>query len=372
MSAVEVNGAKVEEGYEDIVRRMGKGEYTECSQIDREEARALVGTYYDIQEYRKGASNKVRADEQGRDFVSPGRFRFLEGLRRDLKVLEARAKRGMEVYSMSSPLGRWCRSIPGVGEVVTSSLLAEIDFHVCCCKGYYGVPRHKRPKHDCPGLIYPGAVWRFAGMVDPEENPWERGQRRPYNARLKQTCYHLGEGFKKQAPSQVKAAMTDEELAQVLLDKYEANGHKPTARELVQSVRANREFLERKTVRLDGEEYLYTRLYLERKQRDRERNERGEYRDRATRMMERVSRLARKGPTAEQLASWKAGKLQPVGVDRRACRHAVCMFLAHFWEIGRRIHFGGKIAKPWVLEFGGHSRYIPPPNLHLVQEHFKP
>lgn len=158
------------------------------------------------------------------------------------------------------------------------------------------------------------AVWNFAGL-----NPdivWVKGKKRPYNQRLKTLCWKIGESFK----------------------------------------------------RLDMEKgAFYTRLYRERKELEVRRNERGDFAEQAHKRLEECIRM-RRNISDEQKKIWGSGKLQPVGLDRRAARYAVKIFLGHYYEVGRALLYGEKDIKPWIIVHGGHRDYIPPPNQELLNE----
>ena len=158
------------------------------------------------------------------------------------------------------------------------------------------------------------AVWNFAGL-----NPdivWIKGKKRPYNARLKTLCWKVGESFK----------------------------------------------------RLEIEKgAFYARLYRERKELEVERNERGDFAEQAHKRLEECVRM-RRSISDEQKKIWGSGKLQPVGLDRRAMRYAVKIFLGHYYEVGRALLYGEKDIKPWIIVHGGHRDYIPPPNQELLKE----
>jgi hypothetical protein len=152
-----------------------------------------------------------------------------------------------------------------------------------------------------------GAVWRFAGL-DPTCR-WAAGAKRPFNAALKRLCWLLGESFKK------------------------VSG-RPEA--------------------------FYGRIYRDRKVVEVERNELGELAEQARARLAECTRLRRR-ISPEQREVWASGRLQAVGLDRRACRYAVKLFLAHFHSVGREI-LGLPLVRPWVLEHGGHTHYLAPPN----------
>jgi hypothetical protein len=69
-------------------------------------------------------------------------------------------------------MGIWAREICGIGPVISSGLLANIDITKAPTVGH---------------------IWRFAGL-DPTSK-WDKGEKRPWNASLKRLCFLIGESF---------------------------------------------------------------------------------------------------------------------------------------------------------------------------------
>jgi hypothetical protein len=138
------------------------------AKLSNAEARFVVSNYYDAQEARK------RADMQLRHLGDREMPAFLRYTAEVNAELETQVRRALLKYAEASPVGRWCLSQVGVGEVITAGLLAHIDIERAPTAGH---------------------IWRFAGQ-DPSCK-WEKGKKRPYNAALKQIVYHLGECFKR-------------------------------------------------------------------------------------------------------------------------------------------------------------------------------
>jgi len=156
----------------------------------------------------------------------------------------------------------------------------------------------------------PGHIWSFAGLLG--ENNWEKGQKRPYNAELKTLCaFKLGESF-------VKVQVRE----------------------------------------LD----VYGKVFKERKIREQERNERGEFRGEAE------AKLAKYkiGKSTDAYKWYSEGKLPPAHIHARARRVAVKLFLAHLQQVWWFIKFDEPPPKPFAIEHLGHADLIMPPNLHLV------
>lgn len=274
------------------ILKMTPKEVKANAELNREEALALVGMYDSIQRLRIGAGNKVDAHERRVDIVSdPAVVTRLKG---HLSVLEHEAARVMGAFAKSHPLGRWAMRNHGVGPVIAAGFLAHIDVT-------------KAPSA--------GAVWKFAGMIDPALLKWGKGERRPYNARLKTLCFLLGESFKKFS---------------------------------------------------NHPDCHYGHIYKKRKEEETARNDAGEYREKAlARLNEAVK--GRYGISPLQKETWASGKLQPVGLDRRAMRYAVRFFLSHYHYVACMITYG-RAPDPWVIRYGGHVHWVPPFNFTTVED----
>ena len=138
--------------------------------LQANEARILVDTYYTIQEHRKSAYNQVRSLREAGESAE-----VLEFFASTHEALERKIVSVLDAYTKEHEVGKWVRGIVGVGPVLAAGLLAYIDIEKAPTVGH---------------------IWRFAGL-DPTTR-WEKGQKRPWNARLKLLVWKLGESFVKQ------------------------------------------------------------------------------------------------------------------------------------------------------------------------------
>ncbi len=135
--------------------------------LSDKEARFLVDAYYIIQEDRKRSGNQVRS-------MGEEPHQLLAWFFKQNKMLEGQLKTALERYSDSKPIGRWMKSLYGIGPVIAAGIMAHIDIK------------------EAPTV---GHIWRFAGL-DPTSK-WEKGCKRPWNADLKTLCWHIGQSFMK-------------------------------------------------------------------------------------------------------------------------------------------------------------------------------
>ena len=215
---------------------------------------------------------------------------LLTSQRRALAGLVASTEReidhALDIWTDAIPAARWAKSIVGIAPAMAAGLAAYIDIEIT------------------PTV---GRIWRYAGL-DPSRI-WERGKRRPWNARLKALCQRIGESF---------ASVAGKE----------------------------------------GD--YYGKLYRERKAAEDAANERGDFVEQARRRLEGadLDTGARKW--------YEQGKLPPAHIDARARRWAVKLFLAHYHHVAWTLATGGPPVKPYVIGVLGRAKYIAPPNFDEI------
>jgi hypothetical protein len=251
--------------------------------LTADQARWLVDYYYAIQDYRIQAAGQVRAVDQEADEAS---FVIGEWLSGETLRLENEIKRALDTYSSESVPGQWAKSICGIGPVIAAGLLAHIDIEKAPTVGH---------------------IWRFAGL-DPTA-VWGKGEKRPWNAKLKVLCWKIGDSFVKQ-----QSRVSD----------------------------------------------IYGKVYVARKAQEVERNEAKLFAGQAE------ATLREKKIRATETRAWyEQGMLPPGRIDLRARRYAVKLFLAHYHHVAYVDHFGQDPPKPYVLVQLGHTHFIQPPNWPL-------
>lgn len=346
------------------VRRLSREEVATASEMSRFEARALVGMYSNIQKIRVGARNRESAHERHQGILSDPRI--IVTLKEQLQLLEKQAERGLEKFVKRHIEGRWLLSIAGVGPIIAAGLMAHIDITRCCCPNYQhfkGLDRRKIPAHKCPGLTTAGRILSFAGMLDPRSYSWEKGERRPYNVRLKNLCYQMWTSWKRMS---VPEGEDDETLAEKIKLAASKKKMKLTDEELLDLVEAKREGRAARAEDLEGEKCLYIRLYMARKEQEVRRNERGDFKDLALERL-RECKAKRIPITTGMRKKWESGKLQNVGLDRRAGRFAVKILISHYHQVAYETHFGKKPPVPYVIGKLEHIDYINIPNWPLKE-----
>lgn len=287
------------------IARLSKEQKALASTMGRDEARCLVDAYYQIQDYRKAAGNQRRAGLKLGDTekVDLPAYPLIEWLGSHTASIELRLKNFLQAYAENDPVGQWSLSVCGIGPVISAGLLCHIDIEKAQTVG---------------------AIWKFAGL-DPT-SVWGKGQRRPWNAKLKTLCWHIGECFVK-----------------------------------VQN----------------NKDDFYGQLYVERKLYEQQRNEAGELADQAANIL--ATKNFKSKPVKEdceaaeedfkRASEWYSqGMLPPAHIHARAKRWVVKLFLAHWHEVAFCERFGTMPPKPYVIEHCGHIHKIEVPNYKRIEK----
>jgi hypothetical protein len=225
------------------------------------------------------ASGQARAVSQGAD---AGVSLLSQLLAQRMAETERMIAAGLKRYADAHVPGVWAQSICGIGPVLSAGLLAHIDIEKAPTVGH---------------------IWRFAGL-DPTVR-WEKGEKRPWNARLKVLCWKIGDSFVKQS---------------------------------------------------GRDRDIYGKVYRARKALETERNESGLFADQA------AATLAAKQFRDETRKRYESGRLPDGRIDLRARRYAVKLFLSHYHHVAYECRYGEPPPKPYVLEHGGHAHFLRPPH----------
>lgn len=259
------------------VHRLSKDIKTAISSVGIDEARYLVDTYYQLQHERITADARIRA-------VQEEPHALLDWLSSQFTTLENQIKYCLDKFSDNFEAGVWAKSQIGIGPVITAGLLANID-----------------PQH----CSHAAKIWRYAGLAPHYD--WKKGEKRPYNARLKTLCaYKAGESFVKTC---------------------------------------------------NHPEAFYGKIYKQRKELETLRNDNLEFADQAKAKLEKFNI----GKTTEAYKHYSIGKLPPAHIHARARRVAVKLFVSHFAQVYFETTTGKPASLPYAIEYLEHDDYQAPP-----------
>jgi hypothetical protein len=240
------------------------------------ELRLLVSNYYQAQEMRKRMDLQVRhlGDRQPLQITTFAAEAFAD--------IEQQIAKALDKLT-ADPVALWLKSQRGIGPVITAGLLAHIDISKAPTAGH---------------------IWSFAGL-NPEMK-WEKGEKRPYNAELKQLTWHAGQCFLKQS---------------------------------------------------NDPDCFYGKLYREKKKEYEARNERGGFAGKA----KEYKGVTDKG-NKQLLAD---GKVPKAYIDACARRYAVKIFLSHLHAVMYWDHFKKAPPKPFAISILGHAHEIEIPHADM-------
>lgn len=292
-----------------LLRELKTGSKT----LSREEFRILVLTFYDAQENRKRSRNQIRAMSDTRPILLPTIANFNEDM-------EAQIEKILAWYVQNDPLGAWCIAQRGVSTKYAANLLAHIRFEtyrkIRTDEGLV-IMKDDNGNEVTERVQTPSRVWAFAGL-DPTRK-MEKGQRRPWNARLKTVCHLIGDSFTR------------------LHKGYEYES-KTTGR----------------TIKVEPS--WWGQLFLDRWTYEKEMNENRAFADQA-------ASILREWPNHKQAKTYADGRLPAGHILKRAQRWTVKMFLSCYHYVGYCIEFGEEPPKPYAIAILKHSDEIVPPGM---------
>lgn len=150
------------------LQRLNKDLKVASRLLGQREVRYLTDTYYQVQKFRTIAANQIRSCSSG----EPNQV--LTWTLANMKTLENDIKKSLDEFSDQYSVGRWLKSIVGIGPVITAGLLSHLDIRLCKTAGHFQ---------------------SFAGMVPSQH--WAKGQKRPWNAKLKRLVFLATDCFMK-------------------------------------------------------------------------------------------------------------------------------------------------------------------------------
>lgn len=323
----------------DPISRLSRDIKSALVSLSEQEARYLVDAYYTIQSYRIQSANQVRALSK-----SDEPHEILNWLEDNNQSLENQIKRALDAWTDTRPLGRWAKSVTGIGPVIAAGLLAHIDIKQAPTVGH---------------------IWRFAGL-DPTST-WEKSTKRPWNASLKVICWKMGESF-------VKVSGNPKDIyGQTYLSRKRYEAERNEAQEFAgQAVDA----LAKKKIGKDTDAYKWysgtidPRLAGWWRLQGYEVSKTPTVKEvEAAQLLAVVDQLPAKAEelialfTAAPafLTSLKGKPMLPPGhLHARAKRYAVKLFLSHYHDVAYRLEFKVPPPKPYPIAHLGHVDFIAP------------
>lgn len=286
------------------------------------EVRFLVDGYYMMQNERIRVENQIRALE---DTEEP--HDILDYLLLPVKTFEYHIKTALDEFCDSLPIGRWLKNISGIGPVLAAGLIAHIDIKKA---------------------LYTGNIWSYAGLTPTIK--WEKGEKRPFNAKLRTLCYKIGESFIKQSHRENdiygklyqkrKVYEWRKNLNGEYAEEAKKNAEKFNYNKNTQTYKwVNGFFQKKENLDLDA----CVALCLDGKARS-------------------VVELKESAPKKKKPKTPQGVRmLCPNHIHSRCRRKIVKLFLSHLHDHWFRLEFGEEPPLPYAIALLEHGKMIPPP-----------
>ena len=326
--------------------------------LGTKEARYLVDTYYDLQDFRIQTQNKIRGLIQSESEEPCETILYFKD---NFSTLEENLKKVLDSYTDGKVVGRWCKSIVGIGPVIAAGLLSNLDVDNKPTAGHFwsycGLNDNNRPwigrektkkiidevlgDKKSKDITYEDfckccvkTQWKPENLIEAigkdgkkifyskdgkeysfkKEDIINQCAKRPYNAKVKTLCWKLGQSFVKTC-------------------------NNPNS--------------------------VYGKIYQQRKVYEQEKNERHEYKEQA----EAKAKIV--GKTTEAYKYYSQGMLPPAHIQARAERYAVRIFISHLHKVMYMVEYGVEPPKPFAISILGHGHEIEVPNLDMITEYLK-
>ena len=334
----------------ELLQKLTKDVKNGAKTLGKQEARYLVDLYYSLQDFRITTNNQIRAIKQS-DVEEP--HETITFFAKNFETLENDIKKVLDVYTENDKVGRWAKSIMGIGAVLSAGLIANLDVKDKPTAGHFwsycglndnnrtwiGKEKTKDIINDILGdkknkdITYEDFVkcciatkWKPENLIEAtgkdgkkiflsadgekynfkKEDIISQCAKRPYNAKMKTLCWKIGQSF-------VKVSNNPKDI--------------------------------------------YGKIYQKRKEYEMLKNENLEYKEQALECAKRV------GKTTEAYKYYIEGKLPPAHIQARAERKAVQIFLSHLHKVMYMNEYGKEPPKPFAIDILKHAHEIPCPNV---------
>ena len=356
---VEAPKKEILPGELEAVARFSKELREGAKKLGKDEVRFLVDYYYQMQHDRIAMEGRIRSIKQNKEKEEPYEVLSFVGLQ--VGTIESNIKKVLDWYTLNDPVGKWCRSITGLGPVIAAGFLAGLDVTDRPTAGHFwsycGLNDQNRPwigREKTKGIIESilgdkknkdityedfakcciATKWNPNNLIEAvgkdgkyffynadrteyvfkKEDIISQCSKRPYNCKLKVLCWKLGESFV----------------------KFSNNPND-----------------------------FYGKIYQNRKAYETIKNENLEYKEQADIKAKIV------GKTTEAYKAYSQGKLPPAHIHARAVRKAEQIFLSHLHHVMYVVKYGELPPKPYILAQGEHAHMIEVPNFEIVAGYLK-
>jgi hypothetical protein len=318
----------------EILRRLDADLRQSARTMDSRTVRFFVDQYYSLQDFRKSGGNKKRAQAEAAKPHQVTSWVF-DSMRR----LEDDVKRALDEFTDEYAVGRWARSITGVGPIISAGLLTHLDIRKAPTVGHF---------------------WRFAGQ-DPTVL-WLKKER--CHALIEETI-----GDKKEVTDEdiVKLCGAFGRVPATMFGYMEGKRTMEKTRKVFMRLPWNAALKRILYIASDvfckfqnHKNDYYGKLYVKRKEYEAAKNDSGDYADQASKALR--DKRYRKDTDARK--AYEAGKLPPKHLHMRALRHTAKLFVSHVHHAMHVDYYGKPPQVPFSFEHspGFHRHFVDLPN----------
>ena len=336
------------DGMMEPILRLDRDLKAAARQLGQRQARSLVDFFYQIQDFRTNSANKQR----GAGPSEPNAL--LDWTYENMHRFENDIKRAMDAFTDEWMVGRWMKSIVGIGPILSAGMLAHLDIRRAKTAGHF---------------------WSFAGWSGDGQAPWlGKGGR---DELVKQIEEEAGKQLKPRQLVEAIAKATHRrpelllEMAYQLAEDDDGNRPEYPTRTNILNAASLRPWNAKfrllcwklgdvmcKMQRHDDD--VYGHLYVARREYETPINDRGGYAHLAKASLEEKN--WRRDTETKQ--KYLEGKLPNARLHLRAIRYCVKIFLSHLHHVMHVDFYGRDPDVPYVFAKcpGDHRHFIPIPN----------
>lgn len=319
------------------------------------QVRYLVDSYYQIQECRVSLDNQARSLKQGYDITVDGAKDAhplaIQWVSSAFRNDEGQIKKMLDIYTDSIPMGRYLKSVVGIGPVLAAGLLAYLNIdkvnHANQFISYAGLNDNNNPWLGKTGA---SALVKELKTMFPDEDP-----KKLSDDVFIEICRRTHRSFESvRVFSQVQEKNTHKRKGYTTWESLQKYLAMPPYN---QNLKKLCFLIGESFVKVSGrEDSLYGKLYRQRKAYETIKNEDLEYADQAAKILQEKNI----GKGTDAYKAYSKGKLPKGHIQARAKRATVKIFLSHVFDAMYYEKYRIDPPTPYVLEYMGHEDVIYP------------
>jgi hypothetical protein len=303
------------------------------------EARYIVDMYYIMQKDRNRFGNQINMMTKSNEPHTIIDYFFT-----NFKINEVLLKKALDIYTDHHPIGRWVKSICGVGPVIAAGIIAHIDIHKAPTAGH---------------------LWSYAGLVPSRRwigNDEAKqilteviGKNKDIKAEHIELL-RIKTGWSvdyliKFGTDEKSGIITKTKLQKAIVVRPFNAGLKRLCWIFADSI------IKRQNNKAD---FYGKRVYAWKKAFYIDKNNNFGFRDTA------LAKAKTVGTSTVAFKSYSIGKLPDGHIDAMARRYVAKIFLSHLQQVWYEHEFKTPAPKPFVQVHLGHTDIIQPPNLEII------